>query len=203
MKEKINVSSSPNEGQNYDKIAPEFAAMRNDFSTEKKYLDLLKNYLKPGDEILDLGCGHGFLASYLSEQQFKVIGIDASEKLLGIAKRNHPSMNFIFGDIRTVEINKTFDAVLEWWCLFHLPKEDQLKMFPRFARWLKPNGILEFTTGGSEYEGIHTDMLNQPLLFCSHDTWVYEKALKENNFEVLLKESDQKDHLAWIAGKTI
>ncbi len=189
----------PNEGQKYDLIAEGFAAMRNNFSTEKKYLDLLKNYLRPGDEILDVGCGHGFLASYLLEQQFKVTGIDASEKLLAIAQKNNPSMTCLYGDIRNIEINKKYDAIVEWWCLFHLNKQDQILMFKRFSDWLKPNGILEFTTGGSEHEGIHDDMLNQPLFFCSHPSEIYEKALKDNGFEILLKESDQEDHLVWIA----
>ncbi len=190
-----------NEGQKYDLIADDFAAMRDSFNTEKKYLDLLKNYLKPADEILDLGCGHGFLASYLLEQQFKVTGVDASEKLLKIARKNNPKMTCLYGDIQSIKIDKKYDAIVEWWCLFHLNKQDQLQMFKRFSDWLKPNGILEFTTGDSDHEAIDSTMLNQPLFFCSHLPGIYEKALKENGFEILLKESDQETHLVWIARK--
>jgi 2-polyprenyl-3-methyl-5-hydroxy-6-metoxy-1,4-benzoquinol methylase len=190
-----------NEGLKYDLIADDFAALRDSFNTEQKYLDVLISYVDKHAEILDLGCGHGFLSSYLINQGFKVTGVDASEKLLALAQKNSPSMTCLHGDIRDIFLNQKYDAILEWWCLFHLNKSDQLLMFKRFSDWLKPHGILEFTTGDAAYEGVRSDMLNQPLFFCSHEPDAYEQALRENNFEILLKETDQEGHLVWIARK--
>jgi hypothetical protein len=44
-------------------------------------------------------------------------------------------------------------------------------MIARFAQWLKPGGILEFTSGDSEYEGTNSDMLNQE----HHLVWIAKK----------------------------
>lgn len=190
------------EGKKYDLIASDFAKLRNSFATEKKYLDLLIQYLQPASTILDVGCGSGYpIASYFIEQGFKITGMDSSKKLLEIAKINCPTMPLIYGDIRDVTINEKFDAIVEWWCLCHLPKEDHLKMIARFSEWLKPGGILEFTSGDSEYAGKHDDMLNQELAFYSLDPMNYEKYLKENGFNLLLCEHDQDQHLVWIAKK--
>ena len=71
-------------------------------------------------------------------------------------------------------------------------------MIKRFANWLKRDGILEFTTGDGEYQGKRSDMLNQELCFYSLDPETYEKYLKENNFKILLRESDQPQYLVWI-----
>lgn len=191
-----------NEGQKYDLIAKGFADMRDSFATEQKYLDLFLEYLKPMSTILDVGCGTGFpIASYLIDKGFQVTGVDASKELLKIAKVKTPQMKQIYGDVRNVNIIEKFDGILEWWCLFHLPKRDHEEMIRRFASWLKPNGILEFTSGDDEFENKSSDMLNQELNFYSLKPDFYEKFLKNNGFKILLKESDQETHLVWIAQK--
>ena len=75
-----------NQGKNYDRIATDFAKLRDSFYSEKKYLDLLLTYLQPNAHILDVGCGSGYpIAAYLIEQGFQVTGIDGSIELLNIA----------------------------------------------------------------------------------------------------------------------
>src|SRR5476651_1556248 len=82
-----------NEGKKYDLIAADFAKMRDSFSTEKKYIDLFLAHLNPNSHVLDVGCGSGYpIASYLIEHGLQVTGIDASKKLLKIAKKNCPLM---------------------------------------------------------------------------------------------------------------
>lgn len=189
-----------NQGKSYDKIADGFAKMRDSFNTEKKYIDALIQYLPKKSHILDVGCGSGFpIAAYLIEQGFDVTGIDGSQELLNIAKSKCPKMRGLYGDVRTISLNETFDGIIEWWCLFHIPKPDHEKMIYRFSKWLKPGGILEFTSGDSEHESTDSNMLNQELNFYSLTPKTYEQYLKKYDFEILLKEIDQEDHLVWIA----
>ena len=191
-----------NQGKSYDIIAEDFAKMRNSFNTEQKYLDALINYIPAKSHILDVGCGSGHpIANYLIENGFQVTGIDGSQKLLNIAKKKCPKMRGLYGDVRMIEFNETVDAIVEWWCLFHLPQSDHEQMIARFAQWLKPGGILEFTSGDNEYEGSDSNMLNQELHFYSLAPAVYEQYLKKYGFKILLKEYDQEHHLVWIAKK--
>lgn len=190
------------QGKSYDAIAKGFAQLRDSFNTEKKYLDELIQRIPQKSHILDVGCGSGFpIASYLLEQGFMVTGIDGSQELLHIAKAKCPNMRGLLGDVRNIELNETFDAIVEWWCLFHIPKPDHEKMISRFSQWLNPGGILEFTSGDSEYEATDNTMLNQELHFYSLDPLDYERYLKKYGFIILLKESDQENHLVWIARK--
>jgi 2-polyprenyl-3-methyl-5-hydroxy-6-metoxy-1,4-benzoquinol methylase len=189
-----------NEGKKYDLIAADFAKMRDSFSTEKKYIDLFLSYLKPSSHVLDVGCGSGYpIASYLIEHGLQVTGIDASKKLLKIAKKNCPTMTCVYGDIRYISLDSKYDGIVEWWCLFHLPKADHPKMIARFASWLKYGGILEFSTCESECEEKSSDMLDQELCFYSLDAKDYEKHLKANGFKILLRENHQEQQLVWIA----
>ncbi len=192
------------QGKKYDLIASGFAEMRDSFYTEQKYIDLMIANIHPASSILDVGCGSGFpIASYLINKGFQVTGVDSSKELLKIAEQKCPAMKTIYGDVRSVEIEQKFDAIIEWWCLFHLPKQDHGKMISRFASWLKKGGVLEFTTGDSEYQDSSSAMLNQELDFYSLNPDKYEKFLKENGFKLILRESDQETHLVWIAVKEI
>ncbi len=90
-----------NQGQRYDRIAQGFADMRDQFSTEQKYIDQLISYLQPGASILDVGCGSGYpIAAYLLEKGFDVTGVDGSKELLKIAQTRHPKLKCLFGDVR-------------------------------------------------------------------------------------------------------
>ncbi len=191
-----------NQGKKYDSIAEGFARMRDSFYKEQKYLDELIKLIPNQSSILDVGCGSGYpIASYLIEKGFVVTGIDGSQKLLDIAQEKCPKMKGILGDVRSVTLTEKFDAVVEWWCLFHIPKQEHEIMIHRFSKWLKPNGILEFTSGDAAYEATSSDMLDQELHYYSLDPSEYEKYLKHHNFKIILKESDQPEHLVWIAQK--
>jgi trans-aconitate methyltransferase len=191
-----------NQGEQYDLIAEGFANMRTSFYKEQHHIDVFLSYLQPNAHILDVGCGSGKpIAAYLLEKGFKVTGLDGSKELLKIAALNCPNLRTLRGDIRHIVIKEQYDAILEWWCLFHIPKKDHELMIARFADWLKPGGILEFTSGDKAFEATDNTMLNQELYFASLDIETYERALKENGFELLLRESDQEEHLVWIARK--
>ncbi|TNI86392.1 class I SAM-dependent methyltransferase [Aeromonas sobria] len=191
-----------NQGLSYDIIAEGFAEMRDSFYTEEKYIDLLINNIHAGAHILDVGCGSGFpIANYLVEKGFQVTGIDGSRELLNIAKRKCPKMRGIYGDVRFTPFNEHVDAIVEWWCLFHLPQNDHELMISRFEKWLKPGGVVQFTSGDSDYQGTDSNMLNQELHFYSLTPVAYEALLKKYGFKLLLKESDQEHHLVWLAKK--
>lgn len=188
------------QGKSYDLIAEEFAKMRNSFNTEQTYVDLFLQMLPKSASILDVGCGSGYpIASYIINKGYRLTGVDSSKKLLAIAERNCPAMRCIFGDLRTIKFAENFDGIIEWWALFHLPKAAHENMIQRFASWLKPGGILQFTTGDSAYEEMHNDMLDQELWFYSLAPDKYERYLEQNDFKIIFCENDQPQHLVWMA----
>lgn len=65
-------------------------------------------------KVLDVGCGMGATASYLYENYgIKVVGIDPSSKLLGMAKAKNPSATFILGFGESLPFEKeSFECVI-------------------------------------------------------------------------------------------
>lgn len=74
--------------------------------------------------ILDLGCGNGYLASYLLTQGYNVYGTDASEKGIAIAKQAAPDRFFV-QDLSTDQLppqlqNLLFDTIISTEVIEHL-----------------------------------------------------------------------------------
>lgn len=106
---------------NYEEIADQFS------ETRKKYLwpELIKltAMVKPGEKIMDVGCGNGRLLEALKDKKINYLGIDASEALINHAKSLHPDNKFIVGDIlelgKIPEINFAYVFCLA--VLHHIP----------------------------------------------------------------------------------
>jgi ubiquinone/menaquinone biosynthesis C-methylase UbiE len=100
-------------------------------------------FIPPKGNILDLGCGSGRDAKVFSEKGYKVIGIDLSEKLLEIAKKEAPRARFQYMDMRRLEFsNETFSGIWSVASVLHLPKLDVLQCLSECNRVLKSNGAI-------------------------------------------------------------
>lgn len=169
----------------YNKIAEWFSENRDSGLMEKYYLDKMITLLNREANILDLGCGTGKpILEYLISNKFKVTGVDASLKMIEIASRNFPNVEFIIEDMRKLSINKKFDAIIAWHSFFHLPARDQPKMFNIFSAHLNSRGILLFTSGTEKGEawGING---GEDLFHASLNTADYQSLLANNEFDLL------------------
>jgi trans-aconitate methyltransferase len=66
---------------------------------------------RPGERILDLGCGTGHLTAALAAAGATVVGMDQSAEMLAQARQAHPSLTFVQGDARAFAFAEPFDAV--------------------------------------------------------------------------------------------
>lgn len=66
---------------------------------------------RPGERILDLGCGTGELTFQIAQSGARVLGFDASPAMLERAKERFPFLDFHLGDARDFDFGDDFDAV--------------------------------------------------------------------------------------------
>lgn len=85
----------------------------NDFSFVHQYGSGVAELLdcRAGSAVLDLGCGNGALTGLLRDKGVAVTGIDASEDLLNVARKNYPDIRFIHADATCFALEKPVDAV--------------------------------------------------------------------------------------------
>ena len=69
----------------FDWFANQFTSTRQEEFIEKIYPHI-KIYLKPGDRVVDLGCGAGSITIFLEEQGAQITGIDLAPRLIALAR---------------------------------------------------------------------------------------------------------------------
>lgn len=125
----------------YNAIADTYAKCYSEIDYCKTYIDEFIATLS-GKKVLDIGCGAGQITDYLTQKGIESIGIDFSEELLKIAKKNFPSSKFILADICEYEQKQQVDGIITKDVLFHLSDENLIAVLQKFRRLLKPNGNL-------------------------------------------------------------
>jgi SAM-dependent methyltransferase len=107
---------------------------------------LLLTGVPSGAHILDLCCGSGQMARELTHRGYHVVGLDGSQEMIRIAKKNAPFAKFVLADARNFSLAAQFDAVLSSFnSLSHASTSAELLQILRNARAsLKPNGTLLF-----------------------------------------------------------
>lgn len=140
--------------EDYDAIAEIYSKSYGDISNYKCFLDNFLNKLN-GKTILDVGCGAGQIAGYLFTKGYEVTGVDFSKKLLQIAAKNYPNVTFIETDICEYQPEQKYDGIITKDMLFHIPDEDLKKVFSKFKKILRTNGVISIIMDMPKKEGEH------------------------------------------------
>ena len=103
-----------------------------------------------GREVLDVGCGGGILAEAMAQAGAKVMGVDLSEKALGVAKLHQlesgvgVEYRLVAAEALAAEHPARFDLVTCMELLEHVP--DPASTIAACATLAKPRGLVVFST---------------------------------------------------------
>ena len=104
-----------------------------------------------------MGCGPGQTTKYLKNLGVNVSGLDLSEKILEQAKKIHPGIRFIKGNILNLKFeNNSIAGIVAFYAIVHFTNKQVKKAFLEIFRVLKPGGIFLFTFHIGE-NSIHVD----------------------------------------------
>lgn len=76
----------------------------------------------PGGIVLDAGCGPAQCAAFVEARGYRAVGLDVTPEMLEVA-RGRVQAPLVRGDLRALPFaNRSFDAVMAWFSLLHLPR---------------------------------------------------------------------------------
>lgn len=154
-----------------------------------KLFSYLKKILKPGNIVVDLGCGAGYPTFRLLEyvgKTGKVFGYDNSALFIKTAKKLYKKEKNIF--FRKLDIARKFphasgsvDCFVSFMLMQNLKSSQVDKMFQEVRRCLKPNGTAVFLT-------LHPKVfdLSWNLEFIKYDSSKIMKWRKEKQDDILI-----------------
>ena len=129
----------------YDQVADEYAALESAEAPwpRLKRVRAFAADLPRGSRILDVGCGNGLPATRELALRHEVTGVDISEQQIARARSNVPTVTFIVGDVRDVDLPvAAFDAIVALYLIDNIAREDYPALFRRLGELLRPNGRL-------------------------------------------------------------
>jgi ubiquinone/menaquinone biosynthesis C-methylase UbiE len=129
------------------------------FGREKKFRqdEIKLAQLKPGDKVLEIGCGTGTLTLAAKAQvgsSGEVSGIDIAPEMVAAAShkatRKDVDVSFQVGSIASIPFpDNRFDVVMCSFMIFHMPDDIRMKGFKEIHRVLKSGGHLFIFDGAS------------------------------------------------------
>jgi SAM-dependent methyltransferase len=105
---------------------------------------LLRSATIPVGEVLELGSGGGHNAAHL-KAHFTMTLVDLSEQMLAVSRQLNPECEHLRGDMRTVRLGRSFDAVFVHDAVDYMTTEDDLgaAMETAFVH-CRPGGVAVF-----------------------------------------------------------
>ena len=173
----------------YDAIAPRWTQWADAVSPplRERYVGVLVERLPSTGRVLEIGCGPGVPVAALLAHHFDLCGIDISSEMVRNARTAVPTGHFEVGDISEMEFDQTsFDGVVAFYSLVHLPREAQIALISRIFRWMRPGGLFVASLGASDAEEtVEEDWLGAGTMFwSSYDAETYGALLERAGFTI-------------------
>jgi 2-polyprenyl-3-methyl-5-hydroxy-6-metoxy-1,4-benzoquinol methylase len=191
----------------YDLMAEHYLATKD--PEDPLALRALEDLVPSEAAVLDLGCGAGVpVTRWLADRGFTVTGVDVSAKQLELARTNVPDGIFLKADMTGVVFRpESFDAVVAFHSIIHVPRTEHRTLLENIHRWLKPGGALLATMTVTDYEGREEDWegWGAPMVWSHYDRNANVAMLKDTGFQIRYAEprtgggtGDETETWLWV-----
>lgn len=188
---KAGAHRSPKElvAAGYDRIAERYADWTGEHLADERerYVALLVDRLPPGADVLELGCATGVPTTRELVTRFAVTGVDISARSIALAQQRVPEATFIHADTTRLEMPpERFDAILAFYAITHIPREEHEHLMRHVTRWLRPGGLFIASLGASDDPGtVEEDWLGTPMYFSAFDAATNQHLVQAAGLELL------------------
>lgn len=176
----------------YDAVAKDYARLLPDMTLEAPldravlaaFAEMLRDH---GDPLVaDVGCGAGRVTKYLNDAGLRVIGLDLSPKMVGVARDTYRELSFAAAQAGALPLRtNAVGGLLAWYSIINLPTVALVGVFAEFARVTRPGAtvLVAFQAGdGQRVDRATSYEQPVPLSYYRHDVDDVAEALEEAGF---------------------
>jgi SAM-dependent methyltransferase len=183
-------------------------------SPREAWLKKLLTHLPVNSKVLELGCGAGVPGTQILAKHCidgLVTGVDISAAQLELARTHVPEAKLLKSDMMDLEFEKgSLDAVVGFYSVLHLPREEQIVLMTRIGEWMSKEGWLLINLGIADAAEIVNKNWLQDGKGMFWSAWNEEgniEMIKSAGFkiverEVIIDVEDSREvKFLWILGK--
>lgn len=153
---------------------------------------LLQTFDK-NSKLLEIGCGSGRDASFMTKNDFDVIAIDGSKNMIEEAKKVHPELSqklFHKTLPHDLKFNQTFDGIYSIATLMHLSQNDLEETISKIYNLLNSNGkfLMSVSLFRDDIDENGFDDKGRFFLVLSFESWI--NLLENVGFKILDTETN-------------
>jgi len=102
--------------------------------------EFIKNFIKPGDNVLEIGCSSGFMLDDLKQKGMNVIGIEPSGGFKDFLTQKGHEQYLSINELKEKRPNIKFNAILHFFVFEHI--RDPLSFLQEQLDMLEPGGLI-------------------------------------------------------------
>lgn len=159
---------------------------------QNKYLDLFNQFcsrLPKNAAVLDLGCGPGIpITKELVNRGFRVTGVDISDTMIELARKNVPNAKYLRVSMTDIEFNNEFDGVISGHAMLCLDPDDFKRTAAKVTKSLKRGGFFILSLNEPPPEG-HNEAENYTEIMGQR---IYSRPYTENEIRAVFSELNMK-----------
>ncbi len=163
---------------------------------------VLENYLKEGDNLIELGSGNGRDSVFFAQNNLSVHAVDQCEEgidLLREQHNDHPRLKFETADFTKLKKMDPFDHVYSRFTLHSIKEKEEDDVIAWAYNHLKEGGkfLIEARSKNNELHGLGEPVLGEPNAYIYNDHYrrfidlnELQKKLEKAGFEVIFFEEE-------------
>lgn len=204
--------------ESYDSIAEAYTSWSTKGAAIRlSYLERLLDLLSPSHrDVLEVGCGAGIPTTeklLARGPNFRVTANDLSpaqielgkERLGQVCSGDATRVTWVQGDMMGLDFpDAAFDVVLGFYCIQHLPRDEQVVMIRKVAAWLRPGGYMLINFPAEESDNVVMTGWMGEKGWVYHSGWdadKYRQLLRDAGLRLVLDEVKQdnvKAEFLWV-----
>ena len=193
----------------YDAVADRYLAWSSSAPVRLRYLERLLELLPTASDVLELGCGAGEPVTRRLAERHRLVAVDVSARQLELAARSAPQAQLLLADMLELAFAPdSFDAVVAFYSMTHVPREHHADLLARIGRWARPGGLVLLTMSAADNPGsVDDDWLGAPMYFSHFDSATNRALVQRSGIRILsadVVDEDARDagaRFLWVIGR--